>query len=230
MIMSRRQQGSADKVEVPVPEGVMVYNGYMGGVDELDRHRCGDHGFEGRGRAFKWTNRFFDSMVNMLCQASYRIYKYCRDKKEGNEPSLLHSEFNEIVIDHLLNNAAWKMEKELLATGKRVSIRKLTESSDVYQNVEINFKESHDLELCKEVYDGTKRVKTYSCELCKVEKPNPPISDKNRTKYKCVQCSSVALKASDIIYLHPECFGEYHRRKYRTVLGSSNVKGLVIGT
>ena len=110
------------------------------------------------------------------------------------------------------------------------AIRRLAESSDVYQNVDINFKEPHDLKLCKEVYDGTKRVKAYSCELCKVKKPNPPISDKNRTKYKCVQCSSVALKASDIIYLHPECFGEYHRRKYRTVLGSSNVKGLVIGT
>ena len=178
MIMSRRQQGSADKVEVPVPEGVMVYNGYMGGVDELDRHRCGDHGFEGRGRAFKWTNRFFDSMVNMLCQASYRIYKYCRDKKEGNEPSLLHSEFNEIVIDHLLNNAAWKMEKELLATGKRASIRKLTESSDVYQNVEINFKESHDLELCKEVYDGTKRVEGEEEEKDgeEVEKDDSPSS------------------------------------------------------
>ena len=110
------------------------------------------------------------------------------------------------------------------------AIRKLAESSDIYQNVDINFKEPHDLKLCKEVYDGTKRVKAYSCELCKVKKPNPPISDKNRTKYKCVQCSSVALKASDIVYLHPECFGEYHRRKYRTVLGSSNVKGLVIGT
>lgn len=111
-----------------------------------------------------------------------------------------------------------------------MSIRKLAESSDSYQNVEINFKEPNDLKLCTEVYDGTKRVKAYSCELCKVQKPNPPISDKNRTKYKCVQCSSVALKPSDTIYLHPECFGEYHRRKYRTVLGSSNVKGLVIGT
>ena len=60
--------------------------------------------------------------------------------------------------------------------------------------------------------------------------PTDKASDKNRTKYKCVQCSSVALKPSDTIYLHPECFGEYHRRKYRTVLGSSNVKGLVIGT
>ena len=61
------------------------------------------------------------------------------------------------------------------STGKRVSIRKLAESSDIYQNVDINFKEPHDLKLCKEVYDGTKRVKAYSCELCKVKKPNPPL-------------------------------------------------------
>ena len=54
VIMSRRQQGSADKVQVPVPEGVMVYNGNMGDVDELDGLRCGDHGLEGRGRAFKY--------------------------------------------------------------------------------------------------------------------------------------------------------------------------------
>ena len=105
-------------------------------------------------------------------------YKHCRDKKEGNERFLLHSEFNEIVIDHLLNNAAWKMEKELLATGKRVSIRKLTESSDIYQNVDINFKEPHDLKLCKEVYDGTKRVEGEEEEKDgeEVEKDDSPSS------------------------------------------------------
>ena len=69
-----------------------------------------------------------------------------------------------------------------------------------------------------------------SCATCNAGQYQDQTSNKNRTKYKCVQCSSVALKASDIVYLHPECFGEYHRRKYRTVLGSSNVKGLVIGT
>ena len=227
--MSRREQGSPNKVSVPVPEGVKIYNDFMGGVDEFDRLRLGDHGFEGRGRAFKWTNRFFDTMVNTLFQAAYKIYKHCRDKKEGNEPPLLHVEFNEIVIEHFLNNAAWKMEKEMLATGKRVSIRKLTESSEVFQNVEINFKEPHDLKCSKEVYAKTTRMKAYSCELCKADRPIPPLTDKNRTRYYCAQCSSLSIKVSDYIYLHPECFGEYHRRKYRAVLGSSNVKGLVIG-
>lgn len=96
--------------------------------------------------------------------------------------------------------------------------------------MEINFKEPHDLKICTEVYNGTKRAKAFSCALCKVERPNPPIADRHRTKYKCTQCPSVALYASEVIYLHPVCFGEYHRRKYRAVLGSSNVKGLVIGT
>ena len=85
------------------------------------------------------------------------------------------------------------------------------------------------MELNKEVYDETVRVKAYSCELCKVVRPNPPLTNMNRTKYYCVQCSSLALTASDRVYLHPECYGEYHRRKYRAAVGSSNVKGLAIG-
>ena len=68
--IKRRQKQSNESVTIPVPEAVSVYNKFMGGVDEVDRLRMGDHGFEGRGRAFKWTNRIFDSMVNMLFQAS----------------------------------------------------------------------------------------------------------------------------------------------------------------
>ena len=51
--IDRRQKGSADTIRFPVPKAVDIYNKFMGGVDELDRLRMGDHGFEGRGRAFK---------------------------------------------------------------------------------------------------------------------------------------------------------------------------------
>ena len=58
--------------------------------------------------------------------------------KEGDEPPLHHSEFNEIVIDYFKNNFSWKMERESLDAGRRSSIRQLSESSGPYHNMSVN--------------------------------------------------------------------------------------------
>ena len=226
--IDRRQKGSADTVRFPVPKAVDIYNKFMGGVDELDRLRMGDHGFEGRGRAFKWTNRFFDAMVNLLFQASYRIYKHCRDRKEGNEPFLTHSQFNEKVIDYYLNNNAWKLEKELLASGKRISIRKVVEQSNSFQNVDVNFATHHDMvENTATWSDG--RISSYFCAFCQMNPPDEPLTYKHRSKFYCEQCSIFADFTADRVYLHPQCFGKYHRHKYDRIVGSTNVTGVVLG-
>ena len=109
--VSRKQKGLRDFLIFMAPLAVYLYNKYMGGVDELDRLRMGMHGFEGIGRAHKWTSRMFDCCVNILMQTSYKIYKCCRDRKLGNEKHMSHAEFNESVIGRLIHNDGWRKEK-----------------------------------------------------------------------------------------------------------------------
>ena len=101
----------------------------------------------------------------------------------------------------------------------------LVEGADEEINEEINFCVHHDLAQSTSTYNNSRKIATYACELCKSVKPDPPITDKHRTKIYCVQCSIPSTKR---VYLHLECFGAYHRHKYEQTVGSSNVKGLVI--
>ena len=229
--LSRRQKGSRDKVEVLAPKAVKIYNQYMGGVDELDRLRAGDYGFEGRGRALKWTHRLFDCMINALFQASYKVYKHCRDLKLGNEETLSHGEFNEKIIDHYLNNTQWKAEKEEATLGKRVTLRNLATTSNAPRCMDICFATCHDMATNKVRYGKDQRINRYQCAMCKIDPLEEPISWENRTLYYCVQCSAGAESTGEHLkrtYLHPECFGRYHRHMYNKVLGSSMVKGIVV--
>ena len=142
-------------------------------------------------------------MVNLLFQASYRIYKHCRDRKEGNEPFLTHSQFNEKVIDYYLNNNAWKLEKELLASGKRMSIRKVVEQSNSFQNVDINFATHHDMVTNSATWSNGK-ISSFCCAMCRIDPPDPPLSFDHNTRFYCQQCSIMAHTPADRVYLHPQ--------------------------
>ena len=230
--ISRRQKGSRDKVDVQAPKAVKCYNGNMGGVDELDGLRAGNYGCEGKGRALKWSNRLFDCMINVLFQTSYNVYRHCRRLKLENEEALSHGEFNERVIDHYVNNIHWRLEREEAALGRRASLREVAVKSNASHSVDINFAEHHDMEEINITYRGSKRIATFKCCMCRIQPVSPPITDKSRTKYYCVQCSvgHVAVKGTgNRVYLHPhDCFGKYHRLMFDRVVGSSNMVGVVV--
>ena len=211
--ISRRVKGAKDMMKFLAPLCVLIYNKYMGGVDELDRLRMGFHGFEGIGRAHKWTARFFDAMVNILMQTAYRIYKWCRDNKLGNEKPMTHAEFNESVIDYFMNNEAWKSEKRSLAGDRRSSSRsselksKLSASSLTQGSSTIH----HSLQYCSEKYEVENRSRKFSkaCVVCKgreAQKPDLPL----RVSWYCKECSAGCVRIKDRVFLHPQCFGEYH--------------------
>ena len=177
------------------------------------------------------THRLFDCMINVLFQASYKVYKYCRDLKLGDEETLSHGEFNEKIIDHYLNNAQWKAEKEEATLGKRVTLRNLATTSNAPQRMDICFATCHDMATNKVRYGKDQRINRYQCAMCKIDPLEEPISWENRTLYYCVQCSAGAESTGEHLkrtYLHPECFGRYHRHMYNKVLGSSMVKGIVV--
>ena len=135
---------------------------------------------------------------------------------------------NEKVIDYYLNNNAWKLEKELLASGKRISIRKVVEQSNSFQNVDVNFATHHDMvENTATWSDG--RISSYFCAFCQMNPPDEPLTYKHRSKFYCEQCSIFADFTADRVYLHPQCFGKYHRHKYDRIVGSTNVTGVVLG-
>lgn len=145
----------------------------MGGGDEVDRLRAGDYGFKGGDRMFKWINRLFDCMINVLFQASYKIYKICRDRELGNLETLNHGEFNERVIDHYLNNNRWRLEKEKAPLGRRVSLRDVTAKSSAPQHVDIDFTKRHDMASNKVSKDKPDRT-NYICAMCRIEPLEEP--------------------------------------------------------
>ena len=208
------------------PEVFTAYNDEMGGVDGVDRHRMGDHGFEGRGRALKWTTRLHDAYYNIAAQSSFSTYSYCRDKKWGNLRRLNHCQFIEDLMSDLMYNPEWMAEKGFLASGKRRSLRTLDSAIKkarlVAESSGITFNQFHDLEkdLEKEKSGQTKRG---LCANCPSHGSGPRDNSRN-TPYLCKQCSIIAPKGK--VYLHPECFGEYHRKKLLDTGGGHQMSGV----
>jgi hypothetical protein len=223
---SRKQKGQVLPVEMQLPEGFVKYNEMMGGVDGIDRHRMGDHGCEGRGRALKWTARMHDADFNIADQASFCTYSYCREQKWGNLPTLSHCQFNESLMTDLMYNVEWQAEKDLAATGKRRSLRGLESSIKkarlAAESSGITFHQFHDLEKETEK-DKRGTAKRGPCVNC----PAHGTGSKDNTRlssFFCKQCSIIAPNGK--VYIHPECFGEYHRNKLAETGGGHQMAGV----
>ena len=215
--VSRKQKGMGGLISYLAPLAVAWYNKYMGGVDELDRLRMGLHGFEGIGKAHKWTTRFFDAMINILIQTAYRIYKWNRDNKHGNLPALSHAEFNESVIEHFLHNIECKAEKLSSSESSRCSVRLFDVQSSVSSSSPLKRAERHEMEYSSEKFSKSSRqgrTRACVCKMCQVD-PLPSEGAKKlpeRTQWYCLDCSKSAIDASERLYLHPQCFTRYHNR------------------
>jgi len=205
--ITRKQKGQALPVQLLLPRSFQGYNEHMGGVDNNDQLRLGDHGTEGRGRAMKWTTRLHDGLHNMGRVAAYQAYRYCRKKKWGNMPSLSHAQFNERIISKYLYNNEWAAEKEVLNSGRRISLR-VRKSAMKKLYPQDNLVEYHDLVEETEVDSGGRKKRKY-CVACPV--PESTVRDySRRTSYYCKQCSEFAPKK---VHLCPTCFGAYHNKK-----------------
>ena len=189
-------------------------------------HRMGDHGFEGRGRALKWTTRLHDAYYNVAAQASFRTYSFCREKKWGNMRRLNHCQFNEDLMSDLMYNPEWVAEKDLLASGKRRSQRGLESTIKrarlAAESSGITFNQFHDLDEETEK-DTRGRVKRGLCVNCPAHGTGPRDFSRTTTFF-CKQCSIIAPKGK--IYMHPKCFGEFHRKKLTETGGGHQMSGV----
>ena len=163
------------------------------------------------------------------------IRKYKDWKAEDVADDLFNPIIKHVVkmynVNLNLNNIDWKLEKEEAALGKKVLMKRAIAKSNVAQCVDINFSEFHDVALSEVARGKSQKVRPYICAMCKIDPPKELLSYESRTLYYCVQCSvfaEVAKRHQDRSYLHPQCFGRYHRHVYNKLIGSSSVKGIVI--
>jgi Transposase IS4 len=208
VVMFRKSKGQTLAAELVLPHAFQKYNDKMGGVDNIDSLRLGDHGTEGRGRAMKWTSRLHDGLHNIGRVASYSVYKYCRKKKWGHKKVLNHSQFNERLIIKYLYNDAWAAEKAIQNSGRRSSVRSALKQRKPQLYPEDNLVEYHDL-LEETALNTSGRKVRKTCVECPA--PEPGTRDHSRlTSYYCKQCSE---SAPNKVYMCPTCFGAYHNKK-----------------
>ena len=194
-----------------VPYAVYLCNKHMGCVDELDRLRMCMHGFEGIGRAHRWTSRVFDCCVNILMQTAYKIYEHCRDNKLGNEEPMSHAEFNESVIRHLPYNSDWRHEQLSRSKGRRASVRSHAEFSSLSSNSSLEATRNHTMgrndEKCSQKSKKNKTI-SYACRVCRSGGGSGNLT--SRTIWYCKECSKACKSDENRVYLHSQCFGRWH--------------------
>ena len=118
------------------------------------------------------------------------------------------------IIDYFMNNEAWRSEKRVLAGDRRSSSR-LSDSKSQISASSLSLKPQiihHSLKYCSEKYEGDScEGRTFSkpCVVCKgreAQPPDPPL----RVSWHCMECSAGCVRLKDRVFIHPQCFGEYH--------------------
>jgi hypothetical protein len=197
--MSRRSNLGQDSVVLLVYKGITLYNGKMGGVDAWDAIRTGYFAVEMVGRTSKWTVRFVDAMFNMQLAQAWVAYRHV-NKLSSDARLAFHQSICAAFLDNIED------DKRSIATRQREKEEQAARFGKHHHQVPTTLTDEKEKR-------GDKRTRliAQNCAYC-LELPaqnrkgsvKGKINYSIRTTLMCEECD---------VYLHVECFADYHNSR-----------------